>query len=115
MAVSSAHPLLHDVSEGCICVYTRLHTSPPGEECHLDHALLPPGRAPASVPAVADGPASRTSTASVPPVADGPASRTSMASVPAVADGPASRMSTGERAPQWRMALPSRRFSQRLC
>ena len=83
MAVSSAHPLLHDVSEGCICVYTRLHTSPPGEECHLDHALLPPGRAPASVPAVADG--------------------------------PASRMSTGERAPQWRMALPSRRFSQRLC
>ena len=99
MAVSSAHPLLHDVSEGCICVYTRLHTSPPGEECHLDHALLPPGRAPASVPAVADGPASRTS----------------MASVPAVADGPASRMSTGERAPQWRMALPSRRFSQRLC
>lgn len=50
MTVSSAHPSLRDVSEGCICVYTCLHTSPPGEECHLDHALLPPGRALVSVP-----------------------------------------------------------------
>lgn len=74
MGVSSAHPLLRDVSKGYICVYTYLCTSPPGEECHLDHAFLPLRRAPASVPhsggwpclpdehrracpAVADGPA----------------------------------------------------------